>query len=599
MNTCRSGHSDRRIGSGEVDGQLLQSEGIRRTSAESDCLHYGMGWNTNDLGKPHVMIESCYGDSHPGSSHLLTLSGHARDGVMEAGGRPCTFVVTDMCDGIAQGSLGNSYSLLSRDYMASMVEIQARSTMCDGLVLLSSCDKSVPAHLIAAARLDLPTVFMPGGSMAAGASLSCCDKMWDVRRKTSAEANGAAEFDAISQEACPTAGACQQFGTAGTMQAMVEALGLALPGTAVLPMANNAILRAARNAGRQVLDLMEKGITARKILTRKAFENAITVHAAIGGSANAIVHMIAAAREAGVDISVKDFDRINRYTPYLTNTLSTGKYPTEYFWYAGGIPELMLRIKDLLHLDVLTATGRTLGENLDAWQASRGTQRQQRYLANYNISPEDVISDRSNPRSKDGGLAILYGNIAPGGSIVKHSAVRPEMMRIRGKAHVFRVENDAIAALARGEIHPGEIIVVIGQGPRANGMPEIFRLGDIIAMNPVLEKTVAVITDGRYSGCTKGPAIGYVCPEAAADGPIGLLKTGDIIEVDIPNRSMNLVEGLDQNGNPAPGDQLILERKGGFHMEAVRGTGALALYRNLAQQALDGGSMRIGEEQKY
>ncbi len=572
---------------------MLQSVGIRNTSAESDCLHYGMGWSKNDLSKPHIIIESCYGDSHPGSSHLNILSSHVRDGVMENGGRPCLFTVTDMCDGIAQGSLGNSYSLLSRDFMASMIEIQARATMCDGIVLLSSCDKSLPAHLMAAARLDLPCIIVPGGSMSSGAAFACCDHMWDTRRKSKLQSDIENSFDYVSQVACPSAGACQQFGTAGTMQAMSEALGLSLPGSALTPSVNNELLRVSRESGNQILKLLNEGITSRRILTKKAFENAITIHAAIGGSANAVIHLIAVAKEAGIDLTVDDFDRIHRRTPYYTNTLSTGKYPTEFFWYAGGVPALMIQIRDLLNLDVLTVTGHTLGENLLLWEKSHKTEQHRQYLVNYHTDAEDIIYPRNKPKFKDGGLAVLYGNIAPKGSLVKHSAVAPEMMHIKGKVHVYEIENEAIDDITSGQIKPGEIVVVIGQGPKANGMPEIFRLGDIIAMDPVLEKSVAVLTDGRYSGCTRGPAIGYVCPEAAAGGPIGLLHTGDIVEIDIPARKLNLVEGFNEAGIIKSGDVLIEERKGSFHLDTTKGSDSFSLYRNLAQQALDGGTMKV------
>jgi dihydroxy-acid dehydratase len=578
---------------------MLQSEEIRNTSAESDCLHYGMGWSTEDLTKPHIMIQSSYGDSHPGSSHLLELSSHVRDGVLEAGGRPCMFFVTDMCDGIAQGSLGNNYSLLSRDFMAAMIEIQARSTLCDGMVLLASCDKSMPAHIMAAARIARTAIIMPGGCMSAGASFFCCDQMWNFRRLVQREQLTNTEFNEMSMGACPSAGACQQFGTAGTMQAIAEALGLALPGTAVIPVTNNAIVRAARKAGNQVMRLLAEGITTKDILNKKAFENAITVHAAIGGSTNAIVHLLAAANEAGVSITLDEIDRIHRNTPYLTNTLSTGKYPTEFFWYAGGIPALMNEIRELLHADALTVTGKTLGENLDAWERHDRSENNRRYLVNYNLHYRDVIASRERPYSADGGIAILRGNIAPLGAIVKHSAVAPEMMHIRGRVHVFTSEDEAIKKMSKGGINAGEIIAVIGQGPRANGMPELFRLGDIIAMDPLLSRSVAVITDGRYSGCTKGPAIGYICPEAVANGPIGLLQTGDMIEIDIPKRLISLVEGVDKEGQVTKGDLLLEQRRCSSHFRhskiSLGRSGALEIYRHLAQQALCGGNMQVQE----
>ncbi|HWQ78009.1 MAG TPA: dihydroxy-acid dehydratase [Anaerovoracaceae bacterium] len=575
---------------------MSNSSVMRTTSAESDCLHYGMGWSRDDLSKMHIMIQSSYGESHPGSSHLLELSNMVRDGVLEEKARPCTFIVTDMCDGVAQGSLGNHYSLLSRDFIACMIEIQAKSTLCDGLVLLSSCDKSMPAHIIAAARLKMPTVLMPGGCMSAGASFYGCDRMWEVRRNVQSGKCTEEDFNTLSMGACPSAGACQQFGTAGTMQAMAEALGLAMPGTALIPAANAAIRRASREAGRHVCRLVAEQITAADILTKKALENAITVHAAIGGSANAIVHLLAIASEAGVDLSLDDFDRIHRSTPYLTNTLSTSKYPTELFWYAGAVPALMGEIRDLLHLDALTVTGRTLGENLDRWEKENLSQYNWSFLENYRIGYRDVINDREHARTKDGGVAVLRGNIAAGGAIVKHSAVASEMMHFQARVQVFDNENDAIDWLLSGKVRGKTIIAVLGQGPRANGMPEIFRLGDVIERDEELKDHVAVITDGRYSGCTKGPAIGYICPEAAAGGEIGKIHTGDLLEIDIQNRKLSLVEGEDEEGEILQGDALLARRQNNFTGKIPSvANDAFGIYRKLATQALCGGNMKTAE----
>lgn len=561
---------------------------MREISAESDCLHLGMGWSFGDLERPHVMLQSAYGESHPGSSHLLTLSHSARDGVLQSGGRPATFVVTDMCDGVAQGNVGNNYSLLSRDFIAYMIEIQVVSTLVDGLVLMSSCDKSLPAHIMAAARMKLPTVIIPGGTMSAGAAFSACDQMWEKRREVESGTISQYEYDKMCAEACPTAGACQQFGTAGTMQAMAEALGLALPGSAVTPVANTALMRNAVASGEQVINLIKKGITSKDILTREAFENAVTVHAAIGGSANAIVHIIAAANEAGIDFTISDFDKIHQRTPYISNTQSTGMFPTEYFWYAGGIPSLMLEIRDLLNPKVMTVTGKTLGENLDEWEKNRTASFRRKYLKNFRIDWREVIKPSSQPIREDGGIAILKGNLAPGGAIVKHSAVLPEMQVHRGKAKVFENEVDAVKAVVNREIEQGDIIFVTGCGPKAMGMPELFRIGDAIACDPVLSKSVAVVTDGRYSGCTKGPAIGYVCPEAVNGGPVGLVRTGDIIQIDIPARKISLVEGLLDN-EILSGDELIQRRT--FENKYEQANGVLGLYQRLAQAALLGGNI--------
>ena len=572
-----------------------RNQDMRAVSAESDCLHLAMGWDWKDLDKPQVLIQSSYGESHPGSSHLLHLSGAVRDGVFEAGARPAVFACTDMCDGVAQGSLGGAYSLASRDFLCHMLEIQAVASPADGLALLSSCDKSLPAHLMAAGRLNLPTIILPGGCMAAGAGFSACDQMWSKRRERDAGAIGEQEFLCLSACASPSAGACQQFGTAGTMQAMAEALGLALPGTALIPATSTALTRAAREAGRQAVELIRRGITARDIMVREAFANAITVHAAVGGSANAVMHILAAAFEAGVDIGLADFDRIHKSTPYLANIQATGEYPTEYFWYAGGLPALMWELRDLLHLDVLTASGRSLGENLAAAH-SEGYFLQRQGLRNLGLRPGDIIRPRARPAGEDGGVAVLRGNLAPIGALVKHSAVLPEMRDHTGPARVFDTEDDGIRAILQGGIKPGDVIVVAGFGPRAAGMPELFRISEIIAANDTLARTTAIITDGRYSGCTRGPAIGYVCPEALENGPIGLVQDGDLIRIDIPGRKLCLVQGRHE-GVALSGDELLARRKPDakrFLRPELPAQGALAVYRRLARPGLLGGNMVCG-----
>ena len=559
---------------------------MRATSAESDCLHLGMGWTYQDLSKLHVMIQSSYGESHPGSSHLMQLSNSVRDGVLESGARPAAFVVTDMCDGVAQGSTGNHYSLPSREFIANMVEIQARATFCDGIVFISSCDKSVPAHLVAAGRLNIPALFMPGGVMANGACSLSCDAMWDIRRSVRSGKLTEAEFERLSASACPTQGACQQFGTAGTMQAMAEALGMALPGTSLIPVSNTAIHRACRAAGAHVKMLIERDIRPRDIMVKEAFCNAISVHAAIGGSLNAVMHLIAAARNAGVEIGVDDFERIHRRTPYLADVLSTGQYPTEYFWYAGGVHALMWEIRELLELDVMTVTGRTLGENLELWKRSGESETTRMFLSNYRLEWRDIIHPVDKPRGKDGAVTVLRGNIAPQGALIKHSAVPPEMMVHRGRAAVFVNEDDALEGLEDGRVRPGDVIVIVGQGPRACGMPEMFRVGEVIARKPELLKTTAVMTDGRYSGCTIGPTVGYVCPEAADGGPIGKVKTGDVIEINVPERTITLIGG----------DVLLMEREGFQPVDADEnpgdGNGVLNLYRKNALPALQGGGIK-------
>ncbi|MBR4150917.1 MAG: dihydroxy-acid dehydratase [Firmicutes bacterium] len=573
---------------------MSSSKEMRECSAESDALHLAMGWSFEDLGKKHIIIESTYGESHPGSSHLLALSHDVRDGVLESGGRPAMFCCTDMCDGVAQGGVGGYYSLMSRDFICAMCEIHAMSTMADGIVLLSSCDKSMPAHIMAAARLNIPTVIVPGGSMAAGAGFRACDTMWESRRELWRGKVSEEQYGCIAAGACPGAGACQQFATASTMQAMAEALGMALPGSALIPVTNTALSRSAVLAGRQAVKLAERGLNSREIMTREAFLNAVTVHAAVGGSANAIMHLIAAANEAGVRLDLDDFDRIHRNTPYMVNVQSTGKYPTEYFWYAGGLPALMWEIRDLLDLDVMTVTGEPLGANLEKCHKT-GYYLQRQFLENYGLDAEEIISPRSAPRGSDGGIAILKGNIASIGAVIKHSAVLPEMMHHTGPAKVFNTEDQAIEALNSGKIVPGDIIVVFGWGIKTSGMPELFRLSDEIASNDLLARTTAIITDGRYSGCTRGPAIGYLCPDAADGGEIGYIRDGDMIEIDIPGRRLDLVEG-EFEGKNYPGAELLELRRANMKIDlpeipGLPEGGALSVFRQLARSPLLGGNI--------
>lgn len=566
---------------------LYGSGSMREISAESDALHLGMGWSFDELSAPNVIIESTFGESHPGSSHLLRLSDHAREGVLAAGGKPATFVTTDICDGVAQGGDSMQFSLLSREFIAGMVEIHVRASLCDGLVMISSCDKSVPAHILAAARLHYPCIFVPGGCMSAGAGFLTVDRLWEMRNRCEKGETKPERLVHCQANSCPSEGACQPMGTAGTMQIMAESLGLALPGTAVTPAVNNAIARNAREAGRQILRLIQKGITGRDILTTEAFENAICVHAAVGGSSNAILHIIAAAKEAGADIDIDTFERINRNTPYLVNVMNTGKYPTELFWYAGGVPAVMNEIRDLLHLDVMTVSGLTLGENLDAFMASGRLEAQNDYLNNYSVAPADIIRRRSDPVGSDGGLAVLKGNIAPDGAVVKHSAVDAGMHHFVGRVRAFDDENKVLDAFKNGRIRKGDVIVISCQGPRACGMPEMFRTSDAINNYPV--EGVAVITDGRYSGCTSGPAIGYISPEAVCGGPIGLLKDGDTIEIDIRNRSINFVAA----GNDVDGGSEILKERAlrQIHQEVKPERGVRGIYQRLAASAAQGAGM--------
>ncbi len=524
-----------------TERRQLRSQHLRQVNFQGDALRLGMNWTEEDLGKPQVLIDSAYGMGHPGTFHFRPLIEEVSNGVFEAGGKPGVFTVSDICDGIAQAHSGMSYSLVSRDIMAAMVEIHALGHPHDGMVLISGNDKSVPAHLLAIARCNLPAIHLPGGTQLNGPDYVTSDQMWGLGAQVKRGERTRDDLEAAQAVACPTCGACQFMGSASTGQVFAEALGLALPGSALIPTPLTRHLRYARAAGKLILKLIEEDVTPRRILTRHAFENAIMLHAAVGGSTNALLHLPVIAREVGIDISIDDFDRIHRRVPVLANAKTTGRYPVEYLWYAGGVPAVMLELRDLLHLDCLTITGTTLGENLAQIEQSGFFAETRGYLNNVHVPREEVLRPRSDPFGPEGGVAVLRGNLAPRGAVVKYFSVPHEMHVHVGQARVFDSEDSAVESLLSGQVEPGEVVVIRYEGPRANGMPEMYFATAIVAADPRLSHTTAVVTDGRYSGAAKGPAVGHVTPEALDGGPIALVENGDLIEIHIPERRLDLV----------------------------------------------------------
>lgn len=515
-------------------------QGARKLWAQVDALRLGMNWSEEDIEKPHILIDDVFGESHPGSFHLDVLSEEASIGVYENGGKPAKHHVTDICDGWAQGHDGMNYILASREAIADMVEIHASAIPWDGMVLISSCDKAGPAHLMAAARLDIPTIHIPGGSMRVAPNMGTSGLAGPISAKSKKGQVTQSEIRNYKLTGCPTCGACQFMGTASTMQCMSEALGMALPGNALIPATYMEIRRIARRAGRQVMKLAEQGITASKILTRSAFENAMKVHAAIGGSTNALIHLPAIAHELGITIEPELFDQYSREIPYLTNIQPSGKYVTELLWFAGGIPMVQWYIKDHLDLGVMTVTGQTLGENLNQLHEDGFFDRCRGYLKSYNVSADEVLRPVEKSK-KYGSIAILKGNIAPDGAVIKYSAVIPEMQQHIGLAAVFNSEEDAQTAIINGKIKPGDVVFIRYEGPKGSGMPEMFMTTDAIVFDESLNGTVALVTDGRFSGASRGPCVGHVSPEAVEGGPIALVVNNDLIELDIPARSLNII----------------------------------------------------------
>ncbi len=573
--------------------RALRSQRARVDGPEGDALRRGLGWIRADLDRPHVLVESVAGDSHPGSTHLADLADRVAEAAHAAGGRPARYQCTDMCDGIAQGTDGMDYSLLSRDLIAGVCEMHARSGHFDAVVFISSCDKAVPAHLMAAARLDLPAVHVPGGAMAAGRRDTTVDQIGSLAAALRRGEVTIEEYQAWVDAAVPSCGACAFLGTALTSQAVAETLGLALPGTAVAPATGDTTAAAARAAGEQVLAHLQAGRTARSFITDASLRNAITVHAAIGGSTNLLLHLPAIAAEAGLSLDVGLFQEINDATPYLLDVRPAGTHPANLFWHAGGVPAVMWQIRDLLDLDALAGTGRPWGEELDRW---RQRAQPSPALAARGLRPEDVLRPRERPLAPQGAIAVLHGNLAPLGAVVKRGAVAPQGRRVVGPALVFERQEDAITALARRAVRPGQVLIIRGEGPRGSGMPEQYYVTGAIAGDPELCHSVALVTDGRFSGASRGPCVGHVCPEAALGGPIAVVEPGDVVLVDIDQRRLDLLAAAQdpaEQWSPEHGQQLITQRLAGWRPPvAAAGGSVLDLYRALARPASEGATLR-------
>ena len=570
----------------------MKSQELRELAPELDPLRIGTGWKVEDLDKMQIFIESTYGDSHPGSAHLNELVGYVEESLQKVNAKGAKYYATDMCDGEAQGHDGINYSLCSREMMTNMIEIQYEATPFDGCVFLSSCDKAVPAHLKAIARLNAPSIIIPGGVMNAGPDLLTLEQIGKYSAQYQRGEITLDEFNYYKHNACPSCGACSFIGTATTMQIMSEALGLALPGTSLLPATSQELKDVAKNIGGHIRFLVERNIKPSDILTKEAFENAIMVHAAIAGSTNALLHLPAIAHEAGIELTGEDFDRIHRTIPYILNLRPSGFYPAQYYYYAGGTPAIMEAIKDHLHLDVMTVTGKTLGENLEELKKNGYYERCFAHLKEVHVKREDIILPASKPLNEEGAIAILKGNLAPEGAVVKHSAVPEAMKEVVLSARVFDCEEDAIDAILKLRINPGEAVFIRYEGPKGSGMPEMFYTTEAISSDPELSASIALLTDGRFSGASKGPAIGHISPEAASGGPIALVEDGDLIEISAKNRTLNIV-GIAGKRTPLNlVDKVLQERKEKWQPKKAKySKGVMAMYTKHAVSPMKGGYM--------
>lgn len=574
----------------------LVSQKMRKLAPELDPLRIGTGWKPEDLEKVQVMIESTFGDSHPGSGHLDVLVEEVRKGIEEAGGHGARYFATDICDGESQGTDGINYSLASREMIANMIEIHANATPFDAGVYLASCDKGMPANLMGLARVNIPAVVVPGGTMNAGPEMLTLEQLGMYSAKYQRGEIDEAKLDWAKCNACPSCGACSFIGTASTMQIMAEALGLALPGSALMPATSPDLLEYAHKAGVQAVKLAAMpDMRPGDIVTMDSFENAILVHAAISGSTNCLLHIPAIAHEFGIEITGDTFDRLHRGAHYLLDVRPAGRWPAEVFYYAGGVPAIMEEIKDHLHLDVMTVTGKTLGENLKELKENGFYERCEKWLQDFNtrygvnVTREDVIRPYDKAIGTDGSIAILKGNLAPEGAVIKHTACPKEMFKAVLRARPFDSEEECLDAVLKHKVEKGDAVFIRYEGPKGSGMPEMFYTSEAISSDKELGRSIALITDGRFSGASTGPVIGHCSPEAEDGGPIALVEEGDLIEIDVMERKLNIIGIAGERKTMEEVAAVLEERKKNWKPRKPKyKKGVLRLFSELAASPMKG-----------
>ena len=527
------------------------------------ALLYATGMDEEDLKKPFVAVIGSYSEMVPGHTHLRELAEYVCQGVIEAGGVPRRSETIAICDGLCQGHKGMRYPLASRDLIADSVEMVAEAHHFDAMVLLPGCDKIVPGMLMGAARVNIPTVVVPGGPMLPGNidgnPLFCSSELREYPGRVQKGLMTAEHMKEVEKNTLPTVGSCAHLGTANSMCMLTEVLGMGLPGSGTAPAVSNKRKRIAKASGRAVVELLKKGITPRQILTREALLNGVAGAMATGSSTNLVLHLMAIAHEAGVELTLEDFDRISREVPFVCNLQPSGKYPIASLDASGGIPAVLKTVESRLHTGVMTVTGKTLAELLETCEAH----------------PDDVLKTMENPQKAEGGIAVLRGNLAPRGAVVKQSGVRESMYQFTGKARVFNSMEEADAAVSADAIEPGTVIVIRYEGPKGGpGMREMLSTTALI-MGRGMDQDVALITDGRFSGATHGPCIGHISPEAAAGGPIAFVEDGDVIHIDITGRTLTI---------DVSDEEFARRREGWMPLRKPRLT-ALAKYATLVTSA--------------
>jgi len=581
----------------------LISQKMRRLAPELDPLRLGTGWTEEDLSKPQIMVESTFGDSHPGSGHLDRLVEAVRRGIAEAGGHGARYFCTDICDGESQGTDGINFSLASREMIANMIEIHASATPFDGAVYLASCDKGMPANLMGMARINIPSLVVPGGTMSAGPEMLTLEQLGMYSAGFERGEISAEKLNWAKCNACPGCGACSFIGTASTMQIMAEALGLALPGSALLPAASPDLMDYAYRAGKQSVSLALAGLRPGDIVTMRSVENAILVHAAISGSTNALLHLPAICHEYGIRIDGNTFDRLHRGARYLLDLRPAGRWPAEFFYYAGGVPAIMEELRPVLHLDVMTVTGKTLGENLEELKAGGFYERCEHWLQEANkkyqirLSREDIIRPWSRAIGTDGSIAVLRGSLAPDGAVIKHTACPRDMFEAVLRARPFDSEEECLDAVLHHKVQKGDAVLIRYEGPKGSGMPEMFYTSEAISSDRELGKSIALITDGRFSGASTGPVIGHCSPEAQAGGPIALVEEGDLIYLNVMERKLDIIGIAGKRLPPEEIEAVLAERKKRWKPKKPRYTrGVLRLFSELAASPMKGAYLDWDED---
>jgi dihydroxy-acid dehydratase len=505
----------------------LMKKGIERAPHRS--LMKAMGYTNEEISRPLIGIAHAHNEIIPGHIHLDKILEAVKTGVRMAGGTPIAFGTIGVCDGIAMNHTGMKYSLASREIIADSVEIMAQAHPFDGLVMIPNCDKVTPGMLMAMLRVNIPSIMVSGGPMLTGRFqgkdvhlVSVFEGVGRVKANTMTEE----ELCELEDSACPGCGSCAGMFTANSMNCLTEAIGLGLPGNGTIPAVAAARIRLAKQAGMAVLNLLDKNILPRDIATAEAFENAMAVDMALGCSTNTVLHVPAIAHEAGLDLTLELFNGVSEKAPHLCSLIPGGPHSLQQLDEAGGVPAVIFELskKNIIHSDVMTVTGKTLGENLSRVQ----------------VRDHEIIRTINNPYHAKGGIAVLYGNLAPDGAVVKQTAVDDEMLTHEGPARVFNSEEEAQSAILGNKINPGDVVIIRYCGPKGGpGMPEMLSpTSAIIGMG--LGKSVALLTDGRFSGGTQGACLGHISPEAAEGGPIGLVKEGDIIHIDIPAKKIEL-----------------------------------------------------------